>query len=44
MPRLSVRERLMEEAATEKMLLLVAILGIIVTTSKFGCTSLAARS
>jgi hypothetical protein len=42
-PGLSVKERLMEEAAMEKMIILVAILSIIVVASKFGRTISAAR-
>jgi hypothetical protein len=42
-PRLSVRERLMEEAAMEKMIILVAILSIIVVASKLGRTISTAR-
>jgi hypothetical protein len=43
-PRLSVRERLMEEAAMEKVLLLIAILSIILVASKLSRTIPAARS
>jgi hypothetical protein len=43
-PRLSVSERLMEEAAMEKVLLLIAILSIILVASKLSRTIPAARS
>jgi hypothetical protein len=38
-PRTSVGERLMEEAAMEKMLLLVVMLSVLIITSTFGQTT-----